>query len=127
MLELGHAPQADLSAVEVETFRGSGPGGQHRNVRDTAVRARDPVTGLEATLSSGRNQHHNRRLAMEILATRIAEHRRQEAQRRLNAVRRAQSKPLRTYDFVRGMLRCRDGRKCRRLAAVMDGRFELLR
>jgi peptide chain release factor 1 len=127
VLELRAPVDVDLSAVEVETFRGSGPGGQHRNVTDSAVRARDPKTGLEATLTSGRSQHDNRALALEVLAARIRERNQQAAATARNSQRRAQAKPLRTYDFVRGMIRCRDGTKSGQLKAVMSGGFELLR
>ncbi|MYA40568.1 MAG: PCRF domain-containing protein [Gemmatimonadetes bacterium] len=42
------------SEVRVETFRGSGPGGQHRNTRDTAVRAVHVPTGLAAVCDSAK-------------------------------------------------------------------------
>lgn len=58
--------------VRVETFRGSGPGGQHRNTRDTAVRAVHVPTGLTAVCDSDRSQHHNRRQALRVLADRVA-------------------------------------------------------
>ena len=58
--------------VRVETFRGSGPGGQHRNTRDTAVRAVHVPTGLTAVCDSDRSQHHNRRRALRVLADRVA-------------------------------------------------------
>lgn len=60
------------SEVRVETFRGSGPGGQHRNTRDTAVRAVHVPTGLAAVCTSSRSQHHNRRQALRVLAGRVA-------------------------------------------------------
>lgn len=58
--------------VRVETFRGSGPGGQHRNTRDTAVRAVHLPTGLTAVCDSDRSQYHNRRQALRVLADRVA-------------------------------------------------------
>lgn len=60
------------SEVRVETFRGSGPGGQHRNTRDSAVRAVHLPTGLTAVCDSDRSQHHNRRRALRVLAGRVA-------------------------------------------------------
>ena len=60
------------SELRVETFRGSGPGGQHRNTRDTAVRAVHVPTGLTAVCDSDRSQHHNRRQALRVLADRVA-------------------------------------------------------
>ena len=58
--------------VRIETFRGSGPGGQHRNTRDSAVRAVHVPTGLTAVCVSNRSQHRNRRQALRVLAGRVA-------------------------------------------------------
>ena len=65
------AASLPASEVRVETFRGSGPGGQHRNTRDTAVRAVHVPTGLTAVCDSDRSQHHNRRQALGVLADRV--------------------------------------------------------
>ena len=59
--------------VEVETMRGSGAGGQHRNKTDSAVRARHRLTGIEVRCESERSQHQNRELALRVLAARVAD------------------------------------------------------
>ncbi|MGV6839835.1 MAG: peptide chain release factor H [Planktomarina sp.] len=55
----------DTSEVRFETFRAGGPGGQHQNKTDSAVRAR--WRGFVASSRSERSQHRNKALALERL------------------------------------------------------------
>lgn len=62
------AVMIDLKDVQFETFRAGGPGGQHQNTTDSAVRALHRPTGLRAIARDERSQHRNRDLAVERLA-----------------------------------------------------------
>jgi len=70
-----------LEACEVTTFRASGPGGQHRNRRESAVRLRHIPTGIVVIATERRSQHQNRAVALERLARRLAERRRRRKPR----------------------------------------------
>lgn len=72
--------------IAYQAMRASGPGGQHVNKTDSAVRATHLPTGLVATAQEQRSQHANRKLARLKLAI-LLEERRGQA---IGDVRRSQ-------------------------------------
>jgi protein subunit release factor B len=64
--------EALLAECEVAFFTGGGPGGQHRNKTESAVRLLHRPTGLLVTATERRSQAQNRAAALERLRERLA-------------------------------------------------------
>lgn len=67
------APPLDLAEVDVQVYRGTGPGGQHRNTSDSCVRATHRPTGIVVHATESRSQGVNRQAALAELARRVAD------------------------------------------------------
>lgn len=66
---LPDAPKAlAVHDVRFEAFRAGGPGGQHQNKTESAVRATHIVSGLSVVVREERSQHRNKALALERMA-----------------------------------------------------------
>lgn len=59
----------DPADVRYEAFRAGGPGGQHQNKTESAVRATHIPTGLTVVVRESRSQHRNRAIGLDRLAT----------------------------------------------------------
>jgi len=71
MITLPESDDELLSECEVETFRSSGPGGQHVNKTESAVRLRHLPSGVVVTSQQERSQHRNKALCLQKLRERI--------------------------------------------------------
>lgn len=64
--------EIDSDNLKIDTYRASGPGGQHVNRRETAVRVTHLPTGLKVASQSERSQAKNKKEAMRILTSKLA-------------------------------------------------------
>jgi len=99
------------SDLKYETYRDSGPGGQHRNTSDTAVRVTHIPTGIQAC-SALKSQFQNKTLALSALRARLIEQEKESANDSRNGKRKSQagtgqrSDKIRTIAFQRQRVEC---------------------
>lgn len=68
------ADDALLAQCEVQTFRGTGPGGQGVNTADSAVRLKHLPSGITVVCRRERSQYLNKKACLERLRRRLEEH-----------------------------------------------------
>jgi peptide chain release factor len=90
------------TAIRYEATRASGPGGQHVNKTDSAIRATHIASGLSVKVQTERSQHANKRLAGQLLASKLAalaqtEADKNKANRRLQHHQTERGNPVRVF------------------------------
>ncbi|MCC6699834.1 MAG: peptide chain release factor-like protein [Candidatus Hydrogenedentes bacterium] len=90
--------------IEITFFKSSGPGGQKKNVTESAVRVRHVPTGLIVVATASRSQHRNKAEALAELERRLAARRRRPK-------RRVATKPSRASQVRRVDEKKKEGQK----------------
>jgi peptide chain release factor 1 len=119
-------PKSDM---KIETIRGKGPGGQHRNKTDSMVRITHLPTGIVVSVD-GRHQHRNRKQAIAELERRLRESKLQQQAARKKARRDAaihDRTTVRTYNFARGTVKDHRTGKTASVKDILEkGKLDLL-
>ena len=75
----------DESEVRIDTFRGSGAGGQHRNKTDSAIRITHLETKIVSQCQAERSQFQNKEKAFKFLKVKLLQHFKNKEEERNNA------------------------------------------
>ncbi len=119
--------------LRIDVYRSSGPGGQHVNKTDSAVRITHIPTGIVVAIQDEKSQHKNKAKALKVLRARMVERQENEQQARISAERKSQvgsgdrSERIRTYNYPQG--RVTDHRvniTIYRLEQILEGELDAL-
>lgn len=120
--------EVDEKDLKVDTYRASGPGGQHVNKTDSAIRITHIPTGIVVQCQDERSQHKNRAHAMRMLKVKLFEIEEQKRRSEIADTRKSQvgtgerSEKIRTYNFKDGRITDhRIGLTLYKIDAVLQG------
>ncbi len=133
-------PEADAVEVDIkpddlkiDLYSAGGPGGQHVNKTQSAVRITHLPSGFVVQCQDERSQHKNKERAMRHLRSRLYDHLRYEKEKERGSMRKAligtgdRSDRIRTYNFPQN--RVTDHRinfNLHALAEVLEGNIDAL-
>ena len=123
--------QIDPNDIKIDVFRSSGPGGQHVNKTDSAVRITHTPSGLVVSCQDEKSQFKNKAKAMKILRARLFDKAVKDQQSEISQDRKGQvgsgdrSERIRTYNYPQGRVTDhRIGLTTHNLEHVLEGALD---
>jgi len=118
--------------LRIDTFRASGPGGQHVNKTSSAVRITHLPTGIVVQCQNEKSQHRNRDMALKVLKARLYAIEKEKLDRKKQEIHESQKEiawgsQIRSYVFnpYRLVKDHRSNTEVGNLEAVMDGDIDV--
>ena len=82
--------EIDPKDLDIKTCRGSGKGGQHRNVTDSAVQVTHLPSGISVRVENGRSQRINKETAINTIQAKLQNQQQKEQSKKQNGKRKEQ-------------------------------------
>lgn len=102
--------QLNSDDYRIDKFHASGPGGQHVNKTESAIRVTHYETGIAVQCQDEKSQHKNLARALRVLKTRLFERKQEEERQKRSDHRKSlvgsgdRSERIRTYNFPENRL-----------------------
>ena len=123
----------DEKELKIDTYRASGPGGQHVNKTDSAIRITHLPTGIVVQCQDERSQHKNRAHAMRMLRAKLYEMEEEKRRNEIASTRKSlvgtgeRSEKIRTYNYRDGRITDhRIGLTLYKIEAILNGELDEL-
>ncbi|MBW2021261.1 MAG: peptide chain release factor 2 [Deltaproteobacteria bacterium] len=123
--------EIDDKDLRIDTFRASGPGGQHVNKTSSAVRITHLPTGIVVQCQNEKSQHRNKDMAMKVLKAKLYELEKKKQEAKKQELHQSQKEiawgsQIRSYVFnpYRMVKDHRTGVEVGDLERVMDGNID---